>query len=99
MGSYNNMLHQHLNRNCPHCGGYLEMVQYLDSLSPRFEAKSKIFCTKCNRTIAEEELNQVEETTASSTATSGTVNCPICGESLYMAETPNGKRCFKCGYT
>lgn len=93
------MLHQHLNKSCPHCGGYLQVLTYDDPMSFNYKVNTKIVCTKCNRTIKEEELNQVEETTTSSTTKSDDSNCPVCGESRYMAITPYGRRCYKCGYT
>ena len=96
------MLHQHLNRNCPHCGGYLEVLTCEDQMSFNHNIKTKIICTKCMREITEEELNRVsvkEETTTSSTTTSGNTNCPVCGEPLYMNRTTYEKRCSKCGYS
>lgn len=102
MGSYNNMLHQHLNRNCPYCGGYLEVLTCENPMSFGFESKTKIMCTKCMRDIKEEELNQVsikEETTTSSTTTSVPTNCPICREPLYINATTYEKKCSKCGYS
>ena len=50
---------QHLNRNCPHCGGYLVVLTEEDPMSFNFESKTKIICTKCAREIKEEELNNV----------------------------------------
>ena len=73
---------QNLNRNCPHCDGYLVVLTEEDPMSFNHNTKTKIICTKCMREITEEELNQVslkEETTTSSTTTSGTTNCPVCG--------------------
>lgn len=96
------MLHQNLNRNCPHCGGYLVVLTEEDPMSFNPEPKTKIICTKCMRDITEEELNQVslkEETTTSTTTISGTPNCPVCGEPLYMNRTTYEKRCPKCGYS
>ena len=96
------MLHQHLNRNCPYCGEYLEVLTYEDPMSFNLEPKTKIMCTKCMREIGEEEFNQVsikEETTTSSTTTSATSNCPVCGEPLYINSITYEKRCSKCGYS
>lgn len=94
---------QHLNRNCPHCGGYLAVLTEEDPMSFNFESKTKIICTKCAREITEEELNQVslkEETTTSNTTTSGITNCPVCGEPLYITgATYEKKKCIKCGYS
>lgn len=93
---------QHLNHNCPHCGGYLVVLTEEDPMSFNYKPKTKIICTKCAREITEEELNQVslkEETTTSNTTTSGTTNCPVCGEPLYMNRTTYEKRCNKCGYS
>lgn len=97
------MLHQHLNRNCPHCGGYLAVLTYENpGVSFNLESTTTIICTKCMREIAEKELNQVslkEETTTSSTTTSATSNCPVCGEALYIDGTTYEKKCIKCGYS
>ena len=87
---------------CNHCGGYLEVSTYEDQMSFNHNSKTKIICTKCEREITEEELNQVsvkEETTTSNTTTSGITNGPICGEPLYMNRTTYEKRCSKCGYS
>jgi ribosomal protein S27AE len=95
------MLHQHLNRNCPHCGGYLEVLTTTDPTSFNYETITKIVCTKCNRAIKEEELNNVatEESTTISTTAANTGKCPVCGEPLYMNRTTYEKRCNKCGYS
>ena len=93
---------QNLNRNCPHCGGYLVVLTEEDPIGFNYKPKTKIICTKCMRDIKEEELNQVslkEETTTSNTTTSGTSNCPVCGEPLYMNRTTYEKKCTKCGYS
>ena len=93
---------QNLNRNCPHCDGYLVVLTEEDPMSFNHNTKTKTICTKCMREITEEELNQVslkEETTTSSTTTSGTTNCPVCGEPLYINETTYEKKCSKCGYS
>lgn len=92
---------QNLNRNCPHCGGYLVVLTEEDPMNFNFNSKTKIICTKCMREIKEEELYTTlnEETTTSSTTTSGTTNCPVCGESLYNNGTSYEKKCIKCGYS
>lgn len=93
---------QHLNRNCPYCGGQVVVLTTEDPMSFNYKTKTKIMCTKCMRDIKEEELNQVslkEETTTSSTTTSGTTKCPVCGEPLYVNRTTYEKKCGKCGYS
>lgn len=90
-----------LTQRCPHCNGELIQLSYIDPTSFGFQTKTKIICTKCMREITEEELNQIsikEETTTSTTTTSGTINCPVCGEPLYINATTYEKKCSKCGY-
>jgi ribosomal protein S27AE len=91
---------QHLNRKCPYCDGYLEVLTYEDPMNFNHESKTKIICTNCGRIIKDEELdNTLNESTTSNNTTSGTTNCPVCGEPLYLNRTTYEKKCVKCGYS
>ena len=85
---------------CPKCGGRIDTCRQDDPMSFNDTIIFKHICSSCGYVLGSNELSDKSTSnTASNTTTSGTTNCPVCGEALYMNVNTYEKKCSKCGYS